>query len=139
MTNPMHDRIEQAMADLERHKTAVAGLRSNLSGDSTTIAPKNRSISVTVDGHGELTEVRFPSNAYRSMAPAELGRLIVETVAEARTEAKSKTMAAFQSVLPQGMPLLDMLRRPVDLDEVRDEISNVFREAEETRISEDRR
>lgn len=133
MTSPMQNRLEQAMADLERHKTAVADFRTSLAEATTTIAPKNRSITVTVDGHGELTEVRFPSSSYRSMAPAELGRLIVDTVAEARTEARSKTMAVFQQVLPEGMPVVDMLRRPVDLDEVSEQIHEHLRANEDGR------
>jgi DNA-binding protein YbaB len=133
MTSPMQNRIEQAMADLERHKAAVADFRTSLAETSTTIAPKNRSIVVTVDGHGELTEVKFPSSSYRSMAPAELGRLIVDTVAEARTEARSKTMAVFQQVLPEGMPVVDMLRRPVDLDEVSEQIHEHLRTGEDGR------
>ena len=132
MTSPMHDRIEQAMAEFERNKAAIEDLQNGLAATHTTISPKNRSISVTVDGQGELTEVKFPSNAYRGMSPAQLGSLIVDTVTEAREEARRKSIGMFQSLLPAGLPVGDMLSGPVDFDDVMEQITDLVRDAQST-------
>lgn len=130
MTSPMHNRIEQAMADLERQREAVAGLQGELATAETVITPKNRAISITLDGQGELVDVRFPTSAYRTMAPAELGRLITDTVRQGRDEARHKAVQMFAALLPSGVPVMEMLNGPVDYDAVRDEITAAFREAQ---------
>ena len=132
MTSPLHNRIEQAMAEFERNKAAIGDLQNGMAATQTTISPKNRSISVTVDGQGELVEVKFPSNAYRTMAPAELGRLIVDTVTEARAEARGKAVGMFESLLPPGLPVAGMLNGPVDFDDVMAQLNEVVREAQAT-------
>ena len=118
MTSPMQNKIEQALADLERQKAAVGRLQQDLADAETTIAPKSRAISVTVDGRGELTGVRFPTTAYRTMAPAELGKLITDTIGEAREQARLKAAEIFAEVMPTGVPVLEMLKGPVDYNSV---------------------
>lgn len=132
MTSPMRDRLEQAMAEFERNKAAIGDLRDGLAATQTTISPKNRAISVTVDGQGELTEVKFPTNAYRTMPPVELGRLIADTVTEAREQARRKSIGMFESLLPAGLPVADMLSGPVDFDAVMAQIDEVVRSARST-------
>ena len=131
MTNPLQQRVEQAMAELDAHQTRLNDLQQHMADAATTIAPKNRRISVTVDGQGELVEVKFPSNVHRTMPAAELGRLIVDTVNEAREEARRKMTGLFESVMPGGLPFGDMLNGPVDLSHAQDEITRMAAEAEQ--------
>ncbi|MEU4677723.1 YbaB/EbfC family nucleoid-associated protein [Micromonospora sp. NPDC023737] len=129
MTSPLYDRIEQAYAEFEEKKAAISGVEQQMSGAQTTVTAKNRAVSVTVDGRGDLVEVKFPTNAYRTMAPAELGGLLVETVKSAREEARHKAMKLFESILPPGLPLAGLLRGEKTADQMFDEAMQSINES----------
>jgi DNA-binding protein YbaB len=109
MTSPLSNEVEQALADFERQKAAIGEIGASLAGAYSTVTAKNRAVAVTVDSQGVVTDVKFPTSAYRSMSGAELGDLLVGTIESARRKALAKTAAAFESVLPAGMPMLDLL------------------------------
>jgi DNA-binding protein YbaB len=129
----MHNRLEEMMAELERHKAAIGELQDGLASSETSVTSKSRAITVTVDGQGELTGIRFVTNSYRSMAPAELAALIVETVREAREKSKVHAVQLFSQVMPSGVPIMEMLNGPVDFDTAMADIQQAFREAESDR------
>ncbi|SNY69848.1 YbaB/EbfC family nucleoid-associated protein [Paractinoplanes atraurantiacus] len=133
MTSPMHNRLEEMMAELERHKAAIGDLQNGLASSETNVTSKSRAITVTVDGQGELTGIRFVTNAYRSMAPAELASLIVETVREAREKSRAHAVQLFSQVMPSGIPIMEMLNGPVDFDSAMADIQQAFRDAESDR------
>jgi len=118
MSSPLHDRIEQAYAQFEEQKKMLGQLEGRVAAVRRTAGPKSRAVSVTVDGSGEIVDIKFPTKAYRTMAPAEFARVLIEAVRDARTQAKEAATAEFQALLPAGMPLLDALTRPVDIDEL---------------------
>ncbi|MEV4352709.1 YbaB/EbfC family nucleoid-associated protein [Actinoplanes sp. NPDC049596] len=128
MTSPLHNRLEQVLADFEKRKTAIAGFEQDLRDESTTVTAKNRAVMAVVDGQGQLSEVKFLTNAYRSMAPAELAALVVETVKSAQHQAREKVAAKFQSLLPEGTPSLDIMSGPVDFDAAMKRILSTFDE-----------
>jgi len=116
VSSPLHNKIEQAYAEFESQKAAVAGFDQKISAAQTTVTAKNRAVSVVVDGRGDLVEIKFPTNSYRRMAPAELGRLLVETVGTARDQAREDAAEMFRTLLPTAMSVVDMLNGPVDFD-----------------------
>ncbi|MEV4495701.1 hypothetical protein C7C45_32425 [Micromonospora arborensis] len=118
MTSPLHDKIEQAYAEFEQKKLAIAEVKQELSTAQTTVTAKNRALTVIVDGRGDLVEVKFPTNSYRTMAPAELGNLLVETLKTARDQARGQAANAYQKLLPPGLPIKDMLNGTVNFDEM---------------------
>ena len=126
MTSPLHDRIEQAYADFERQKLALADIKREMSTAQTTITPKNRALTVTVDGRGDVVEIKFPTNSYRTMAPAELGNLLVETIQTAREQAREQSLNAFKSVLPANLPIMDMLNGSTSADDMIREAMRTF-------------
>ncbi|MGH3664208.1 MAG: YbaB/EbfC family nucleoid-associated protein [Micromonosporaceae bacterium] len=109
MSNPLQDRIDQVMADFERSQTAIDSIREELADSTTTVTAKNRAVEVTVDGQGEVTEITFPTKKYRSMAPAELGSLLVETLADARQQAVRRATTLMRTAMPNSGPLLEAL------------------------------
>ncbi|XVV13940.1 YbaB/EbfC family nucleoid-associated protein [Actinoplanes sp. CA-131856] len=129
MSSPLENRLEQAMAEFEQHKAKVAGFEARMAEAATTVVAKNRALSVTVNAQGEPTEVKFLTGAYRTMAPAELGSLVAETVRAAQHDARQQAASLFAELLPGGMPVLDMLTGPVDFDATMREITQVFDEA----------
>jgi hypothetical protein len=126
MTSPLHDRIEQAMAELERQKKALSGFAAQATGRETEVTSHNRLVRATVDSRGDLVALKFLSTTYRSMAGAEFGHLIVDTVREARGKAKDEALDLFASLVPGGATVVDRLRRPIDLESALGEVMESF-------------
>ena len=75
----------QETADRVRRQTAEVKF---------TARDKDRLLSATVGGRGELREVTFHGDEYRELAPAELGALLVKTIEQARAGARQRAMAS---------------------------------------------
>jgi acyl-CoA reductase-like NAD-dependent aldehyde dehydrogenase len=91
--------LDQTMAAFRRRRAA---LRADLDGVSGTATAPRQVVSVTVGPAGAITALRFPTNAYKSMAPAELAAVIMKTAEEARTLARDG-LAELLGPLPDGI------------------------------------
>jgi DNA-binding protein YbaB len=137
MTAPMFNELEKAQAELEERRAALAGVEEKLSGLSVTITAKNRAVAVTADSRGAVTGIRFPTAAFRRMAPAELATLLVETIEEARSSAVAQTIARFRDEIPGASPFLERLGSvigaggPSRLEDLIEEVVNDARPAGE--------
>ncbi|MEU4556720.1 YbaB/EbfC family nucleoid-associated protein [Micromonospora violae] len=121
MSSPLNNRFEQAYAEFEEQKNAISEFEQRLAEKVSTLTAKNRAVSVTVDGQGDVVEIKFPTMAYRKMAPAELSALLVETIDAARMQAREGTNELLQTFLPSGMASFDLLNNPVDFEEIMSE------------------
>jgi DNA-binding protein YbaB len=100
MTGPMNDRVEQAYADLNRRRESLVEAQGELAGGAFTVTDKKRLFTVTVDSRGELTEIKFLSNAYRALAPVVLAELLVAAITEGREQSLARAITTFQGLLP---------------------------------------
>ncbi|GAA4174708.1 hypothetical protein GCM10022251_74520 [Phytohabitans flavus] len=113
---PLYNDLEKAFAELERQREALTEMQQELAGAETTVTSKNRAVAVTINSQGRITEIKFPSGAYRSMAAPELGALLVDTIQLARDEMMQATAARFEGLMPGGLNPLDMMRGNLDID-----------------------
>lgn len=81
--------VDEAMSalDTERRKLAELG---RVWEEQTTVRAKDNSLTMTFDGRGELVDVAFRGEKYRTLAPAQLAATILETVHRGRTEAVAR-------------------------------------------------
>ena len=121
--------LESIHAEYERTRAAIGQAQAGVLADSTTVTSKSREVSVTVDGRGELTGITFRTRSYRTMSPTELATLLVDTIRAARRESLGKVAAAFESLLPAGLPMVDMMSGPIDVDTMMsDAVAKITRE-----------
>lgn len=92
--------LAQMRSALEQVRGASDRARQRARQSRTTAQDKERLLTVTVGGQGELVELTFNGDAYQDLAPAELADLIVKTTASARQEAQRKAMAAVTALGP---------------------------------------
>jgi len=118
MSSPLHNQIQQRMVQLRERREAMARIQRDLAEARFTADSKNRAVSVTVDSRGEPVDIKFRTSSYRSMAPAELSQLLLETIAVARDEAKTAAVAAFGPLLPPGTPLADLMSGQLNFEEM---------------------
>ncbi|MGW4757712.1 YbaB/EbfC family nucleoid-associated protein [Streptomyces chartreusis] len=95
----------QFTAKMDEFSSTQEKLRS-LSASATS--PK-RLLTVTVGAQGELTEVKFHTEAYRTMARAELEHTVMETIVRAREDVLAKMREVVSPLAPQGMSVDDIM------------------------------
>lgn len=114
----MYDHMESATARLRSQGERIRGLQEQLAQRSTTVASKDRMVAVTVGGTGRLTALTFKGNRHRTMAPAELASVVMQTVNAALEEATAAAMGAAQALLPAGMDAASLaFDSRIDLEE----------------------
>ncbi|MET9016685.1 MULTISPECIES: YbaB/EbfC family nucleoid-associated protein [Streptomyces] len=64
-------------------------------GISATATSKDRLVTATVDARGTLTELKFNSSRYRSMAPSELSAVLTDTIAKAQKDVTDQMKEIF--------------------------------------------
>ena len=113
MTSSFNDQIEQRHEQLRRKQAEMAEVQERLAAVQATATSKNRVITVTVDSHGELVDIKFRTGAYRLMAAAELSQMLRDTIAAARNDAKASVVDQFAKVLPD-MPIRELMSGELD-------------------------
>ena len=116
MSAPLQERMEAALADLRAQQEKIREFDAAMVGRRTVITSKNRMVSATVDSRGKLVELALKGNRYRSMAPAELGALIVETVGRAQDTALKESLTAAAELIPHAQEFAGLGEGGLDLD-----------------------
>ncbi|MET9710106.1 YbaB/EbfC family nucleoid-associated protein [Nocardiopsis alba] len=78
----------------------MAEASANLESVTAEAVSKDRMLSVTVNARGEIAELRFHTDKYRMMAPAELASAIVEVVERARRDVARQVSDAMGGLIP---------------------------------------
>lgn len=122
-----------AIEAFEQEQAKLADFQRKLSETTTVVESKNHMITVTLDGNGELSDLKFNTTAYRSMAPAELAAAITEVLQQARQQSL-KTMQELMGGSPvPGYELDELASGEADLAAVLGKVMepslNLVREA----------
>ena len=106
--------MKEAMAEYEKARSEVAQIQETLEKASGQARSKSRMLSVTVDGRGDVTELKFHTQAWRSMAPGELSKVIVQTIKDARAAAQREMWSAISPMMPDGLDLSEAVSGRLD-------------------------
>jgi len=120
MSSPLHDQMESALANLRFQQEKIREFGVAMAGRTTSVTSKDRMLSVAVDSNGRLVEMKFRGNRYRSLAPAELASLIIDTVAKAQETASREALDAVAELVPDAFQLARLKSGELDLDEMFD-------------------
>ncbi|MEV7043869.1 YbaB/EbfC family DNA-binding protein [Amycolatopsis sp. NPDC051061] len=82
--------VDEAMAALQREREKLGKLSALWREGRTTVRTKDQSLSMTFDGRGELVEQAFNESRYRSLAPAQLASVVMETLQRGKAESLAK-------------------------------------------------
>lgn len=113
----LEDETQAALARLSEIRAQADEANQALAAGSHTQVSKRKLLSVTVGLAGELQSLTFNGEAYRSLAPAELSALIVETVAAARQSAHDKASGLLADVFPEAGADFDAMTGARNLDD----------------------
>lgn len=96
------DPVGDALATLRDLRSSTAELQARLTDTVLTTTARNRMFTVTTDAAGTLQQITFTGDAYRSLPPAELASLLVDTIGAALDAARQEMEASVADVL--GVP-----------------------------------
>ncbi|MER5393455.1 YbaB/EbfC family DNA-binding protein [Saccharopolyspora sp. NPDC002686] len=127
MTDPDLNGVDKATRDLEAAMAALDEERQRLDEisrirreETTVVQAKDHSLEMTFDGNGELAELKFNGAKYRTMAPAQLASVIVETLRVGRAQSMEKITSLLSSDLLPGIDLAGVMSGKVDPQSVVD-------------------
>ncbi|MEW1724890.1 YbaB/EbfC family nucleoid-associated protein [Streptomyces sp. NPDC093109] len=115
MTESIQERLDRARAHLEQTQKAVADAKAHLSNASATARSKDRSVEVTVNAQGQLSEVKFLDGKYRTMGAMQLAASVLEASRQAHAQMARTVMDAFRPVSDTPKDLLPR-SEGVDMD-----------------------
>ncbi|MFJ8582306.1 YbaB/EbfC family nucleoid-associated protein [Micromonospora sp. NPDC093277] len=118
MADQAQAKVDEMYADFNRQREAFAEASRDIATGTFTVTAKRRAFQVTVDGQGNLTEIKFLTGAYRTMPGAELGSLLLETITAARRQAVDAGIAHFERLMPAQLPLTEILGGSFDGDKM---------------------
>lgn len=90
LRSQLEGQLQEALTKVADEQRKMREFRAAMDEATTTVRSKDRMLSATFDGRGELRELKFHSTHYREMAPAELTNVITTLLREGRTEALGK-------------------------------------------------
>jgi DNA-binding protein YbaB len=117
---------EAALAALEREQRKLADVTRVIDEETVTVRAKDRSLSITLDGRGEVTNIAFNGTKYRAMAPAELAHLLVETIRAGRAQCVQKMAEAMGQPSLPGIDFAELASGNVNPMEVFDKLITPF-------------
>jgi DNA-binding protein YbaB len=102
MSSPYEELAGRALTAYHKRLDDLAESSRKLAEVSATVVAARQVVSVTIGGQGEITDVKFPTGAYKNMTPAELAEVILKTAKDAREQALSKSAKVLAPMLPDG-------------------------------------
>lgn len=106
--------INEMLAELGRQRESLTRLQQGMTSVTGTAVSPRRQVSVVVDAQGEILELKFLNQSYRSMPGTELASLIVATIREAQRDARARMVEEVGSIGVAGADVSDFAEGNVD-------------------------
>ncbi|MCA2217452.1 YbaB/EbfC family nucleoid-associated protein [Jidongwangia harbinensis] len=105
-----NERIEHLFQEYGRQRSSLTEMQQKMRDISVSATSPRREVTVTVGQSGVLTDVTFPTGAYKRLTPTELTALILQTYAEAKESALQRAAELLAPMLPDGMDAQALVR-----------------------------
>lgn len=107
-TEALGERLAETLAELDAVTAGLSKAQAELRDATHVVRSRDRAVEATVGSQGQLIDLRFLDNKYRTMSATELAASVLEAASQAR-DAMSRhvmrTMTPFTGPRP-GLPQL---------------------------------
>lgn len=103
MSTPHAEQLEQLLSQFEEQQRALVEVQRKLRAISATAVSPRKVVSVTAGHGGVIEEVKFPTAAYKRMAPVELAAVLTDTIAKAQRAATDEAAELMAPHMPPGI------------------------------------
>lgn len=111
-----NERIESLFEEYQRQRNSLTEMQQRMRQISATATSPRREVTVTVGQNGVITDIRFPTSAYRRLTPTDLTAVIMETYAEAKEQSMVQATAILAPMMPEGMDAAALVRGTAGTD-----------------------
>ncbi|CAJ61610.1 MULTISPECIES: YbaB/EbfC family nucleoid-associated protein [Frankia] len=118
--------VEAALAELAHTEEVTERIRRQGAEASYRTSDKNKLLSVTVGGQGEIRDLTFRGDGYRDLAPAELADLLVKTIERARQEVRRRVLVGMQELMLELPSPVGGLAEAGSAEELVEELLGMF-------------
>ncbi|GAA2096278.1 hypothetical protein GCM10009759_25320 [Kitasatospora saccharophila] len=118
MSNPFAEQIALAMAEVQAELARAEAVQQELDGLTASATSKDRTVTAKVGSQGQVVSLTFHTDAYRSMAPAELGKALTDVLNEARAAVGEQVAARLGGFDGLGETLRLSMTGGTELDDV---------------------
>ncbi|MEV8095067.1 YbaB/EbfC family nucleoid-associated protein [Kitasatospora sp. NPDC085879] len=118
MTFSYAEQIEQAMATMAEQHSRMAAAAKELEAATASATSKDRLVTATVGAQGQVVSLVFHTDAYRTMAPTELGAAITEVLNTARADLGERIATRMTAFSGLGEALRASMTEGTELDEL---------------------
>jgi DNA-binding protein YbaB len=106
---------EKALARYRELRRDAINVKRQIAEISATAVSKRQTVKVTVNVHGEISSIEFPTGAYKRMTPTELAEAIKSTVQEAKAKALEELNDIMEPKLQTGLSFKELIQGKGDL------------------------
>ncbi|MFF7988826.1 YbaB/EbfC family nucleoid-associated protein [Kitasatospora xanthocidica] len=110
------EQIEQAMAALEEQQVKMAAAAKELEVATASVTSKDRMVTAVVGAQGQVESLTFHTTAYRSMAPAQLAKVLTDVLNTARADLGDRVAATMGEFKGLGETLAASMTGGTELD-----------------------
>ncbi|SDM81315.1 YbaB/EbfC family nucleoid-associated protein [Allokutzneria albata] len=109
------EQFEHLIARYREQYEALRETQQRLREISCTATAPRQAVSVTAGHGGVIKDVKFPTGAYKRMAPNELAAAVLGAITEAQNLATAEAAEAVAPSLPEGVDARRLFAGEVDL------------------------
>lgn len=102
MSSGYQEQLNEIMGRLADHRNQLQETQERLARQTVKVTSKDRSITVIMGTQSDVRDITFQGQSYRTMAPAELGRALVEVLEKARLEVRATVTRAVTPMMGFG-------------------------------------
>lgn len=118
VSSPHSERVEQLKEQLDQQLAELRETQQRLSEVTATVTAPRQAVSVTVGYGGFVKDMKFPTSAYKRMAPSELASTVLKAIADAQAEVAAKSADIVAPSMPDGVDVHRLFRGEADLPSV---------------------
>jgi DNA-binding protein YbaB len=115
VSSPYDEHMDQLLDTYHRERAQVGELQRQMRETKASATAPRQAVKVTVNAQSEVTEIEFPTAAYKRMAPVELSQMLITTIQKARSKAMAEVADLLARHLPEGVAAGDLLQGKADL------------------------
>ena len=107
-SNPFQALLDEVQSQLDEALERADQAQEALTAVSGTATSKDHLVSAMVDARGAVTELKFHTTRYRTMAPSELSAVLLDTIGKAQQEASAHLEEVLGPIGPEDLEIGDV-------------------------------
>jgi hypothetical protein len=119
----IEQQLDAAMVEFEEQRRLLGQFQAQSSEVSTVVHSRDRVLTLSFDGQGDLVKAVVNSEKYRTMAPAEVAAMFMDTFTSGRGQALARMSEMFGGKeIAGGVSVGDLIGGKADLGGLLDAI-----------------